>query len=144
MPVLAILKALWGFRRFYPYLAILLLGLAVKYEHSRLLASRAETKATETLLHTAEDANQGDLATIAALQTSVAKMTKQLKKLGADGQLAVQQASQASQELQTRLAATLALLNKHGNPSDDAFLSIDLNAAHPELAGGLRGADATR
>ncbi len=143
MGILTILKALWGFRRFYPYVAILFLGLAVKYERSRLLASRAETKATATQLHTAVDANQADLVTIAALQTSLRDVTKGLADAKLAGQLAVQQAAQASRELQQRLAAAVAGINK-GSPSDDAFLSIDLNADHPALARSLRDADSNR
>lgn len=144
MPILTILSWIWGKRSLLPYALLAILSLSLYVQHSMLRASRAETKATTSLLHTAEAANQDDVVAIAALQKSVAGLTKQLKQLSSDGQLAVQQAAQTSQELQKRLGATLAILNKHGNPSDDPFLSIDLNAAHPDLAGGLRGADATR
>jgi hypothetical protein len=143
VPILTILKAIWGFRSYWPYLVILILGGALKFEHSRLLSSRAETAATATQLRTAVDANQADLATISALQTSLKDVTKNLADAKTDGERAVQQAAQTSRELQQRLAAAVAGINK-GNPSDDAFLALDINATHPDIARSLRDADSNR
>jgi hypothetical protein len=142
MPVLTILKALWGFRRFYPYVAILILGYAVRHEHAKLLQSRLETTAKQNELRVASDANQSDLAAIVELQAALKDLTAKLGQANEAGAAAVAKASQQAQELHQRLAAAQANLNQlRGNPSYEAFLDTDLDALYPDLARGLRQLD---
>lgn len=144
MPVLTILKALWGFRRFYPYVAILLLGLAVKFEHAKLLQSRQETQTTKTELRVAADANRDDLVTIAEQSKALTDLTAKLSQANEAGAAAVAKASQQAQALQQRLASAQTDLNNlRGNPSYATFLDTDLDALYPDIARGLRKLDSS-
>jgi hypothetical protein len=141
---IAILKGIWEFRRFLPYVAILLLGYAVRHEHAKLLQSRQETQTTKTELRVAADANRDDLATIAELQAALKVLTAQLGQANEAGAAAVAKASQSAQALQKRLvAAQTDLNNLRGNPSYASFLDTDLDALYPDLARGLRQLDSS-
>ena len=140
----SLLKWLWSNKWVIPYLVIAVLCLAVHHEHAKLLASQAETKTTETALHTAVAANQSDTAAISELQSGLADLQKQLGQEQSDAAAAAAKASLASRALVQRLAAAQAnLFSLEANPHDQTFLSIDISAEYPDIAEWLRSSDRT-